>query len=127
MRRIIAVILGLTIAGCATTQAIPRSPIAQLSPTERQLLTAETSKFSRVVDTEATIERWCAMAGEEQLLPQVVEYLKAGNIQELSVAAIGFRRVCPNRRIYFDNAIKTAKTPENAEIVRTIGDLTYGL
>lgn len=121
-----AIGLTFTIAGCPSTKAIPKSPIAQLSPTERQLLAAETKPFERVLDAEATIERWC-LAEDDQMLNQLVEQLKAGNIQELSVVAIGFRRVCGNRRIYFHDALKKAESPDNAKVVDAIGRLAYGI
>ncbi len=137
LKQSIALLAGIaavitTVQGCTSSPAKPpaaKQPeraISKLSPTERELLLKEVGQYPQVSEPEATIEKWCAATNDE-MLQQVVKGLSAGTLQELSVAAVGIRRACDDRRRNFTDALEKAEAGESKRATHELKKTVLGL
>ncbi|MFM2432930.1 MAG: hypothetical protein RLZZ511_4144 [Cyanobacteriota bacterium] len=122
---LLAWVLAVNVAIIGCVSSTTKGEIDQLSPTEQQLLAADTKSYTQVTDVQAEIAPWCN-ATKDEMVAELVKRLEAGDIQRLSVAAIGFRRVCAGERITFIVALDTVQSPDNDKLVRHLKDLAYG-
>jgi hypothetical protein len=125
-----------------------QSPIDKISKTEKALLYDEVDRLGKNINpdgVEPVVNEWCQM-DDNLMLDKIVENLaqeqvldrqggvtlRSGRFNQdkittLQIAAVGFKRVCEDRRRSFNDALKKAENPNNEEISRHLFKTAYGL